>query len=40
VATDATVDAAPPTEEPHGEAVDAGDPDGRTTIEAAPAREY
>ena len=40
VATDATVDAAPPVETPHGEAVDAGDPDGRTTTEAAPAREY
>jgi phenylpyruvate tautomerase PptA (4-oxalocrotonate tautomerase family) len=40
VGTDATVDAAPPEDEPHGEAVDAGDPDGRTTIEAAPAREY
>jgi phenylpyruvate tautomerase PptA (4-oxalocrotonate tautomerase family) len=40
VGTDATVDAAPPLDAPHGEAVDAGDPDGRTTIEAAPAREY
>ena len=40
VGTDATVDAAPPVETPHGEAVDAGDPDGRTTIEVAPAREY
>jgi phenylpyruvate tautomerase PptA (4-oxalocrotonate tautomerase family) len=40
VATDAVVDAAPPVDEPHGEAVDAGDPDGRTTTEAAPAREY
>ena len=40
VATDATVDTAPPVDTPHGEAVDTGDPDGRTTIEAAPAREY
>jgi phenylpyruvate tautomerase PptA (4-oxalocrotonate tautomerase family) len=47
VATDATVDAAPPLETPHGEAVDAGDPErdasvatGHTTVDAAPAREY
>jgi phenylpyruvate tautomerase PptA (4-oxalocrotonate tautomerase family) len=40
VGTDAEVDAAPPIETPHGEAVDAGDPDGRMTTEAAPAREY
>jgi phenylpyruvate tautomerase PptA (4-oxalocrotonate tautomerase family) len=40
VATDAVVDAAPPIETPHGEAVDAGDPDGRTRTDAAPAREY
>ena len=40
VATDAVVDAAPPIDTPHGEAVDAGEPDGRTTTEAAPAREY
>ena len=40
VGTDATVDAAPPLDAPHGEAADAGDPDGRTTIDAAPAREY
>ena len=39
VGTDATVDAAPPVETPHGEAVDAGGPDGRT-VEAAPAGEY
>lgn len=39
VGTDATVDAAPPVDDaPHGEAVDADD--GRTTIEAAPAREF
>jgi phenylpyruvate tautomerase PptA (4-oxalocrotonate tautomerase family) len=41
VGSDATVDAAAPTvDTPHGEAVDAGVPDGRTTIDAAPAREY
>ena len=40
VATDAEVDAAPPIETPHGEAVDAGEPDGSTVAGAAPAREY
>ncbi|MDP9105416.1 MAG: hypothetical protein M3N49_05735 [Candidatus Eremiobacteraeota bacterium] len=40
VATDAIVDTAPPVETPRGEAAGAGDPDGRTTTEAAPAREY
>jgi phenylpyruvate tautomerase PptA (4-oxalocrotonate tautomerase family) len=47
VATDATVDAAPPVEAPPpGEAVDAGDPERNasvangSTIDAAPAREY
>ena len=37
VGTDALADIA---YDPHGEAVDAGVPDGRGTIEAAPAREY
>ncbi len=37
---DTIVDAAPPLTEPHGEAVDAGVPDGRTAVEAAPARDY
>ncbi len=39
VGADVTVDAAPPLDDPHGEAVDAGDAHGRTTVEAAP-REY
>ena len=40
VATDATVDAASPPVDYHGEAVDAGDPNGRRVTESAPAREY
>jgi phenylpyruvate tautomerase PptA (4-oxalocrotonate tautomerase family) len=47
VATDATVDAAPPVDAPTGDVVAAGDSErnasageGRTTIDAAPAREY
>jgi phenylpyruvate tautomerase PptA (4-oxalocrotonate tautomerase family) len=40
VGSDATVDAAPPLDAPHGEAVDAPDANDRTTIEATPAREY
>jgi hypothetical protein len=40
VGIDATVDAAPPFDAPRGEAVGSEDPDGRTTIETPPAREY
>lgn len=40
VSTDTVVDVAEPVEDLHGEAVDAGDPDPRTSVAAADAREY